>query len=125
MPMAYDLNLREYWRTVRKRKGIIIFTVVMMTLSSFVFSILGRPTPIYKTSASVKVEKSGSVTGLYIQAVSFSATNYMETQMSMIKSYFIMEIVAKKAKDMNCKSEEAAYRTIAGTARSMGIEVVD
>ncbi|MBI4027719.1 MAG: 50S ribosomal protein L11 [Verrucomicrobia bacterium] len=37
----------------------------------------------------------------------------------------IMEIVAKKAKDMNCKSEAAAYRTIVGTARSMGIEVAD
>jgi capsular exopolysaccharide synthesis family protein len=96
MPMAYDLNLREYWRTVRKRKGIIIFTIIMLTLFSFVFSILGRPTPIYKTSASVKVEKTGSVTGLYIQAVSWSSTNYMETQMSLIKSYFIMEVVAKK-----------------------------
>ncbi|MBI4633952.1 MAG: AAA family ATPase [Deltaproteobacteria bacterium] len=96
MSMAYDLNLREYWRTVRKRKGIIIFTIVMMTLSSFVFSVLGRPTPIYKTSASVKVEKSGSVTGLYVQAVSWSSTNYTETQMAVIKSYFIMEYVAKK-----------------------------
>jgi uncharacterized protein involved in exopolysaccharide biosynthesis len=96
MPMAYDLNLREYWRTVRKRKFIIIFTVVMMTLFSFVFSILGRPTPIYKTNSSVKVEKSGSVTGLYIQTVSWSSANYMETQMAVIKSYFIMELVAKK-----------------------------
>jgi succinoglycan biosynthesis transport protein ExoP len=96
MPMTYDLNLREYWRTIRKRKGIVIFTIVMMTLFSFIFSILGRPTPIYKTSASVKVEKSGSVTGLYIQSVSWSTTNYMETQMAMIKSYFIMELVAKK-----------------------------
>jgi polysaccharide biosynthesis transport protein len=96
MPMTYDLNLREYWRTIRKRKGIVIFTIVMMTLFSFIFSILGRPTPIYKASASVKVEKSGSVTGLYIQSVSWSTTNYMETQMAMIKSYFIMELVAKK-----------------------------
>ena len=96
MSMAYDLNLREYWRTIRKRKGIIIFTIVMMTLSSFVFSMLGRPTPIYKTSASVKVEKTGSVTGLYVQAVSWSSTNYTETQMAVIKSYFIMEFVAKK-----------------------------
>jgi capsular exopolysaccharide synthesis family protein len=96
MPMTYDLNLREYWRTIRKRKGIVIFTIVMMTLFSFIFSILGRPTPVYKTSASVKVEKSGSVTGLYIQSVSWSTTNYMETQMAMIKSYFIMELVAKK-----------------------------
>jgi large subunit ribosomal protein L11 len=37
----------------------------------------------------------------------------------------IMDIIAKKSKDMNCGSDEAAYRTIAGTARSMGIEVVD
>jgi len=96
MPMTYDLNLREYWRTIRKRKGIVIFTIVTMTLFSFIFSILGRPTPIYKTSASVKVEKSETVTGLYIQSVSASSTNYMETQMAMIKSYFIMELVAKK-----------------------------
>ncbi len=96
MPMTYDLNLREYWRTIRKRKAIVIFTIVMMTLFSFVFSILGRPTPIYKASASVKVEKTGSATGLYIQSISWSTTNYMETQMAMIKSYFIMELVAKK-----------------------------
>src|SRR3990172_6854506 len=96
MPMAYDLNLREFWRTIRKRKFIIIFTIVMLTLFSLIFSVLGRPTPIYRTSASVKVEKSASVTGLYIQAVSWSSTNYMETQMTMIKSYFIMEMVARK-----------------------------
>ena len=96
MPMTYDLNLREYWRTIRKRKGIVIYTIVMMTAFSFIFSILSRPTPIYKAVASVKVEKMGSVTGLYLQAVSWSTTNYMETQMAMIKSYFILELVAKK-----------------------------
>ncbi len=96
MPMTYDLNLREYWRTVRKRKVIVIFTIVMMTLFSFIFSILGRPTPIYKTSASVKVEKTSTVTGLYIQSFSVSDTSYMETQRAMIKSYYIMELVAKK-----------------------------
>ena len=37
----------------------------------------------------------------------------------------ILEIVEAKKKDLNAGSEEAAYRIIAGTARSMGIEVVD
>jgi large subunit ribosomal protein L11 len=36
----------------------------------------------------------------------------------------ILEIVKAKGSDMNCNSEEAAVRTIAGTARNMGIEVV-
>jgi large subunit ribosomal protein L11 len=36
-----------------------------------------------------------------------------------------MDIVKMKAKDLNAASEEAAFRVIAGTARSMGIEIVD
>jgi large subunit ribosomal protein L11 len=37
----------------------------------------------------------------------------------------VLEIVKIKAKELNAKSEEAAIRIIAGTARNMGIEVVD
>src|SRR5262244_4594236 len=35
----------------------------------------------------------------------------------------VLDIVKMKMKDMNATSEEAAIRVIAGTARSMGIEV--
>ena len=37
----------------------------------------------------------------------------------------ILEIVKLKAKDLNAKSEDAAVKVIAGTARSMGIDVID
>ena len=37
----------------------------------------------------------------------------------------VMEIVKLKAKDLNSNSEEAGFRVVAGTARSMGIEVID
>jgi large subunit ribosomal protein L11 len=36
----------------------------------------------------------------------------------------ILDIVKLKAADLNATNEEAAFRMIAGTARSMGIEVV-
>jgi large subunit ribosomal protein L11 len=36
----------------------------------------------------------------------------------------IKEIHKTKVKDMKCNSDEAAYRMIMGTARSMGVEVV-
>jgi large subunit ribosomal protein L11 len=36
----------------------------------------------------------------------------------------VMEIVKLKLNDMNATTEEAAFRTISGTARNMGIEVV-
>jgi len=37
----------------------------------------------------------------------------------------VLEIVRMKAKDLNAANEEAASRMIAGTARSMGIDVID
>jgi large subunit ribosomal protein L11 len=36
-----------------------------------------------------------------------------------------MDIVKIKMKDLNAHSEEADFRTIAGTARQMGIEISD
>src|SRR6267143_3659728 len=35
----------------------------------------------------------------------------------------VMDIVKMKLKDMNATNEEAAFRVVAGTARSMGIDV--
>jgi len=37
----------------------------------------------------------------------------------------LLDIVKLKAKDMNTKNPDAAARVIAGTARSMGIDVID
>ena len=37
----------------------------------------------------------------------------------------IMEIVEIKKNDLNAKDDEAAFNIIAGTARSMGLEVID
>ena len=92
----YDLNLRDYWRTIRKRKVIVLFTAVSMGFFSLVWAVLGQPAPVYKTSVSIKIEKTGSLTGLYAQSFQWSSTNYLETQASVIKSYIVMEAVAKK-----------------------------
>jgi len=37
----------------------------------------------------------------------------------------VLDIVKMKQKDLNATSPEAGFRVVAGTARSMGIEVVD
>jgi large subunit ribosomal protein L11 len=42
-----------------------------------------------------------------------------------VKRKQILEIVEIKRKDLNASTDEAAMRIIEGTARSMGIEVVD
>ena len=92
----YDLNLRDYWRIVKKRKFIIIFTIIAMGLFSTVSAILNKPIPLYNTSASVKIEKTSSLISPYSQINSWSQTDDMETQAAVIKSYFIIEKAARE-----------------------------
>ena len=48
-----------------------------------------------------------------------------KTKVGKVTKAQIMEIVKMKAADLNASDPEHAARIIAGTARSMGIEVVD
>lgn len=93
----YDLSLRDYWRIIKKRKLIIIFTFLAMTIFSFIAATLTKPTPIYKTSATLKFEKAQQAAGVYNPGYGYgTSTGSIETQAAMIKSYFTMELVAKK-----------------------------
>ncbi len=93
----YDLNLRDYWRIIKKRKLIIIFTFLAMTIFSFIAATLTKPTPIYKTGATLKFEKAQQAAGGYNPGYGYgTSTGSIETQAAMIKSYFTMELVAKK-----------------------------
>jgi len=108
MARKYELDLRDYVRILRKRKVIVIFTTLMLGIFSFVFATLQKPIPLYKASSSVKVEKSSTVAGLYIESLSYSEWNSLETQATIIRSYPIMEIVAKRLEflDEALSSEE-------------------
>ena len=46
-----------------------------------------------------------------------------KTKVGKVTKKQVMDIVKLKAKDLNAVNDEAAFRVIAGTARSMGIEV--
>lgn len=91
----YELNLRDYTRIMRKRKFIIIFSSVMLGLFSLVFSLSKQPIPLYKATSSIRVEKSTTVTGLYIETISWSAADTLETQSAIATSLPVVELAAK------------------------------
>ena len=94
--------------TKDKRGMIIPVELSVMDDRSFTFILKNPPASrlilkalgIEKGSGKPPVQKAGSITIDQIR-----------------------EIVKEKMPDMNAASEEAAARTIAGTARSMGVEV--
>ncbi len=83
----YDINLREYWRIIRKRKAIVILTTIVLILFSIVMSIVRAPSPLYEATCSVKFEKSVSPLGIYTKIISWGSGSEIETQIAVIKSY--------------------------------------
>ena len=93
----YDLNLREYWRIIKKRRWIILITLVLTGTFSTVFALLNKPIPLYKSTASVRLERvmlSGG--GIYQEAMPWTNPDLLTTQSAVIRSHGIVEQAAKK-----------------------------
>ena len=92
----YDINLREYWRILKKRKFIVFFVGIVLGVFSTAFAVLKAPTPIYTSVCSIKFEKETTVEGLYAKTITWSGGDDIETQISVIKSFPIFDKVAQR-----------------------------
>jgi large subunit ribosomal protein L11 len=102
---------KEFNAATKDQAGMII-PVVITVYQDKSFTFITKSPP-----ASALLKKAAGI------AVGSKAPN--KEKVGKVTRQQIMEIVKLKARDLNANSEEAAYRMIAGTARSMGIEVVD
>ena len=93
----YDLNLREYWRIIKKRRWIILLTLILTGTFSTLFALLNKPIPLYKSTASVRLERvmlSGG--GIYQESMPWTNPDLLTTQAAVIRSHGIVEQAAKK-----------------------------
>ena len=80
---------------------------------------------VYKDKSFTFITKSPPAAMLLKKAANIAAGSKEpnKTKVAKLSKNQVMDIVKLKMKDMNARSEEAAYRTLLGTARQMGIEV--
>ena len=81
---------------------------------------------VYQDKSFTFITKSPPASVLLKKAAGITAGSKVpnKDKVGKVTRKQVLEIVKLKAKDMNATSEEAAFRVISGTARSMGIEVV-
>jgi tyrosine-protein kinase Etk/Wzc len=92
----YDVDLREYWRIILKRKTYIIFLVIIVGICSYGFSKIKEPVPLYEAIAAIKIDRSANIGSILTGAYWHQAEN-MDTHAYIIKSY---PVLAKTAKIM-------------------------
>ncbi len=102
---------KEFNAATKDRAGLVI-PVVITVYQDKSFSCVYKSPP-----ASVLLKKAAGI-------ASGSKTPNKE-KVGKVTRKQILEIIKLKGSDLACNSEEAAIRTIAGTARNMGIDVVD
>ena len=80
---------------------------------------------VYKDKTFTFITKSPPAALLLKKAANIAAGSKEpnKTKVAKLTKQQVMDIVKVKMKDMNARTEEAAYRTLVGTARHMGIEV--
>jgi large subunit ribosomal protein L11 len=80
---------------------------------------------VYKDKSFTFITKAPPASMLLKKAANIAAGSKEpnKTKVAKLTKSQVMDIVKLKMKDMNARSEEAAYRTLVGTARQMGIEV--
>src|SRR3954467_7374033 len=102
---------KEFNATTQKQAGDILPVVIT----------------VYKDKSFTFITKSPPASVLIKKAIGIAAGSKEpnKTKVGKVTRKQVMEIVKTKAKDLNSRSDEAGFRVIAGTARRMGLEVVD
>src|SRR2546425_6623515 len=90
----YEMNLRDYWLIVRRRRMIIIACTVLVPMFSCCSA--KRRAPVYTATAAVKFEQSTTLSGLLIEVLAVNSADNIETQVALIKSYPVLEEVARR-----------------------------
>jgi len=101
---------KEFNAVTKTQAGLII-PVVITVYQDKSFTFITKSPP-----ASILLKKAAGIAS--------GAKNPLKEKVGKVTRKQVLEIVKLKIKDMNATSEEAAINTVAGTARSMGIEVI-
>ena len=91
----------------------------------------GMPIPVvitvYADRSFTFITKQPPASALLMKAANIKkgTDNPLKNKVGKITKAQLMEVVKAKIEDLNTNDEEAAANTLAGSARSMGIEIVD
>jgi large subunit ribosomal protein L11 len=110
----HGVNIMEFVKSFNAQTQGDIGTVIPVVIT------------VYEDRSFTFVTKSPPAAVLIKQALSLEkgSAEPNRTKVSSITQDQLREIAEKKMKDLNANDVEAAAKIIAGTARSMGVEVV-
>jgi large subunit ribosomal protein L11 len=111
----HGVNIMEFCKQfnakTQKQQGEVVPVVITVYKDrSFTFEIKTAPVS-YLIKKALNLKKGSSVPN--------------KDKVGKISKDQVLEIARQKMVDLNCYDEDAAYKIVAGTARSMGVDVIN
>ena len=117
---AHGVNIMQFCKEFNAKTagGDMIIPVVITVFSDRSFTFIMKTPPV-----SVLLKKAAGLSTNKKPGSGSKEPN--KNKVGKVTLAQVRELAKQKMQDMNCASMEAAMRTIQGTARSMGIDVVE
>jgi len=111
----HGVNIMEFCkqfnaRTQKQQGEVVPVVITVYKDRSFTFE-LKTPPVSYLIKKALKLDKGSAVPN--------------KDKVGKITKAQVQEIAKAKLQDLNCYDEEAAFKIVAGTARSMGVDVIN
>lgn len=111
----HGVNIMEFCKQfnakTQKQQGEVVPVVITVYKDrSFTFELKTAPVS-YLIKKALKLDKGSAVPN--------------KDKVGKITKAQVHEIAKQKMQDLNCYDEEAAFKIVAGTARSMGVDVIN
>jgi len=107
----YELNIRDYWRIMARRKGIIFLSAFTIILVTIIYT-LNQP-KVYEAIAVVKIERTNTAAGLLLESVmQWGPGDILTTESQVIESWPVAERAVKTLNLIDSKTSPPEAREI-------------
>ncbi len=90
----YDVDLRDYWRILKKRRTVIFLVVLLVGVCSYGFAKLKEPRPLFSATAAIKIERTAGM-ATFLMGGFFAQGENLVTHAYIITSYPVLMETAK------------------------------
>ncbi|HQP91395.1 MAG TPA: polysaccharide biosynthesis tyrosine autokinase [Candidatus Omnitrophota bacterium] len=88
---SYELNLRDYWQIIQKRRWVFVFVFLLVLVPSIFYTNLQKPE--YRTASSIQWTEKKALGGLLAELITVRSGNPLAAQAKIITSLPVLERV--------------------------------
>jgi len=113
----YDVDLRDYWRIIKKRKASIIFMVLLVGICSYGFAKFKEPIPLYEASSAIKIDRFSNMASI-LTGEYWRQSENMVTHAYIITSF---PVLCQTAKFLEWIPKDVSEEAIQDSSRYLAV----